>query len=214
MRNVGTLRFIADTTHPGISYIVGFLGRYLQDPCQRHVDALKSTYRYLSSRANDGPTFESKGPLYLVGFTDSDYAGDKDRRRSVSGCIVKANQMLILWISSLQYTVSHSSTESEYISADTSAGTLTWLSSLATELNFQWKKASLRIDNKPSFEYHNGKIIRNSNNDLHLLVENKGEFDIAHSYGPSRHTKHMDVCHHYIQLQINDGVLSMSLDPV
>ena len=78
MKDVGSLRFIADTTHPGISYIVGFLGRYLQDPCQRHTDALKPIYRCLSSRINDGPVYKNKGPLDLVAYTDSDYAADKD----------------------------------------------------------------------------------------------------------------------------------------
>ena len=52
MKDVGTLRFIADTTHPGIAYIVGVLGRHLHDPCQRHVDALKPIFRYLSARIN------------------------------------------------------------------------------------------------------------------------------------------------------------------
>ena len=44
MKDVGTLRFIAGTTHPGIAYIVGVLGRHLHDPCQRHVDALKPIF--------------------------------------------------------------------------------------------------------------------------------------------------------------------------
>lgn len=41
MKDIGTLRFIVDTTHPGIAYIVGALGRHLHDPCQHHADALK-----------------------------------------------------------------------------------------------------------------------------------------------------------------------------
>ena len=48
------------------------------------------------------------------------------------------------------------------------------------------QKATLKIDNKPSTKYHNGEIITNSNNELHLLVDNKGAFGIAHSYGPAR----------------------------
>lgn len=42
---VGTLRFIANTTHHGIAYILGILGRYLHDPAQSHMDALKHIYR-------------------------------------------------------------------------------------------------------------------------------------------------------------------------
>ena len=110
--------------------------------------------------------------------------------------------------------VSHSSTEAEYISADTGARTITWLSSLANEIRIPMKKkASLKIDNKPSTKCHNVEIITNSNYELHLLVDKKGAFDIAHSYGPSKRTKHLDVRHHYIQQQINEGVISMTLVP-
>lgn len=38
---MGTLRFIADTTHPGLTYIVGILGRHLHDPTERQIDAIK-----------------------------------------------------------------------------------------------------------------------------------------------------------------------------
>ena len=170
------------------------------------MDALKPIYRYLSSRIIVGPVYENKGPLDLVSYTDRDCAADKDRRRSVSAYIVKANTMLIWWISSLQYTVSHSSTEAEYISADTGARTITWLSSLVKELKLPMKKkATLKIDNKPSSKYHNGEIVNNENNDLHFLVDNKKAFDIAHSYGPSKRTKHLDVRHHYLQQQINEA---------
>ena len=91
---------------------------------------------------------------------------------------------------------------------------LTWLSSLANELKIPMKKkATLKIDNKESTKYHDGEIIQDNQNDLHLLVDNKGAFDIAHSYGPSKRTKHLDVRHHYIQQQINNGVITMTLVP-
>ena len=91
---------------------------------------------------------------------------------------------------------------------------LTWLSSLANELKIPMKKkATLKIDNKISTKYHDGEIIQDNQNDLHFLVDNKGAFDIAHCYGPSKRTKHLDVRHHYIQQQINNGVITMTLVP-
>ena len=47
------------------------------------------------------------------------------------------------------------------------------------------KTATLVIDDKPLTKYHDGIIIKNETNDLHILVDNKGAFDIANSYGPS-----------------------------
>ena len=112
--------------------------------------------------------------------------------------------MVLVWTSSRQATVTHSSTESEYIAADTGARILVWLASLANELRIPLKqKTMLKIDDKPQTKYHDGKIIEDTRNDLKCLVDNKGAFDIANSYGPSKRTKHLDVRHHYIQEKVN-----------
>ena len=89
------------------------------------------------------------------------------------------------------------------------------MSNLADELHIPMKKktAILVIDDKPSTKYHDGFIIKNEANDLHILVENKGAFDRANSYGPSKRTKHMAVRRHYIQHQINKKVIRISLVP-
>lgn len=215
MQDVGTLRFIADTTHPGIAHIVSLLGRHLHDPCQRHVDALKPIFRYLSSRVDDGIVYENKGPLELTCYTDSDYAGCTDTRRSVSGYILSANGMPLMYGSNLQKIPGHSSTETELVAADTGARNLVYMSNLANELRIPMKKqtATLKIDDKPSIKYHEGNIVPNDANDLHLLVDNKGAFDIAHSYGPSKRTKHMDVRYHYLQHLINKKMLRITLVP-
>lgn len=188
MRDVGSLRFTADTTHPGIDHIISLLGRHLHDSAQRHVDALKPIYRYLSSRVDDGPVYDKKGPLEFTCYTDSDYAACKDTRRSVSGNLLTTNRMLIMWGVALQGVPSHSFTESEFTSADTGAQNLTWISSLADELHIPMQKqtATLVIDNKPSTKYHDGEILANEANDLHLLVDNKVVYDIENSYGPSK----------------------------
>ena len=118
---VGTLRFIADTTHPAISWIAGVLGRHLHNPAPRYATALKSIYRFLSTRRNHGPRYDKKGPLELTCYTDSDYAADRDTRRSLTGLLVLAMKQPIVWASARQETVTHSSTEAEYIAADTGA---------------------------------------------------------------------------------------------
>ena len=123
--------------------------------------------------------------------------------------------MPIMWGAALQSVQSHSSTEAEFISADTGARNLTWISSLADELQIPMKKQSttLIIDNKPSTKYHEGEIIINQANELHLLVDNKGAYDIPNSYGPSKRTKHMEVRHYYLQHQINNKIIRITLVP-
>lgn len=57
---LGTLRFVSDTTHPGIAWMLGILGRHIDNPAQRHADAIKPVLRYLSSRKNEDPQFREK----------------------------------------------------------------------------------------------------------------------------------------------------------
>lgn len=53
---VATLRFIADTTHLGLAYIVGILGRHSHDPCERPIKIIKTILKYISIRKYDGLT--------------------------------------------------------------------------------------------------------------------------------------------------------------
>ena len=121
----------------------------------------------------------------------------------------------VLWGPGLRATQAHSSTEAEYVSADIGARNLTWASHMADEMHIPMLKqtATLILDNKPSTKYHEGEIIQNEANELHLLVDNKGAFDMANSYGPSKRTKHMEVRHHFLQHQINNKVIRISLVP-
>lgn len=212
---VGTLRFIADTTHPAIAWISGVLGRHLHDPAPRHVAALKPIIRYLSSRVHQGPLFTSKGPLALTCYTDSDYAACRNTRRSTTGMLLLASLQPIVWASARQATVSHSSTEAEFIAADLGARTLTWMATLADQLHIPVvpRPASLRIDDKPATKYHDRHIVVDTRNDLNLLIDNKGAFDIAHTNAPSKRTKHLDLRHFYIQQQVHTGVIKLTQVP-
>lgn len=212
---VGILRFIADTTHPAIAWITGVLGRHLHNPAQRHATALKPIVRYLSSRMHQGPRFTAKGPLALTCYTDSDYAACRNTRRSTTGMLLLASDQPIVWASARQATVSHSSTEAEFIAADTGARTLTWMAALADQLQVPVvaRPASLRIDDKPATKYHEGHIVVDTRDDLRLLIDNKGAFDIAHVNGPSKRTKHLDVRHFYIQQQVHAGIISLTQVP-
>lgn len=196
---VRTQRFIADTTHLEIAYIVGVLARHLHNPAQRHFDALKHVCRYLFSRENHGLTSIQRRPLELTGYANSDYAADLEARRSVTGTIVFASEQPISWTSAKYRTETHSSTEAEYSAADIGTRTMAWLTNLADELKLPLEtKTELRIGNKPESKNHNGFVILDTKNDIHSLVDKEGAFDATHAHGPSRRMKHLEVRYHYI----------------
>ena len=59
------------------------------------------------------PTMDIGEPWEMVCFTDSDYAGDPESRRSVSGYIIHVHGVPVCWKSKAQRSVIFSSTEAE-----------------------------------------------------------------------------------------------------
>uniref|UniRef100_A0A2N9HX55 CCHC-type domain-containing protein n=1 Tax=Fagus sylvatica TaxID=28930 RepID=A0A2N9HX55_FAGSY len=74
------------------------------------------------------------GPLKLSAFTDADWAGDPDDRRSTSGLLVYLGPNPITWSAKKQLTVSRSSTESEYRALALASAEVCWLRTLLKDL--------------------------------------------------------------------------------
>lgn len=114
---VGSLMFLAIGTRPDISYAVGVVSRYLERPSSAHVNAVKRIFKYMRGTIKMGITYGSDCVLDLIGYSDADYAGDSETRRSTSGYVFHMSSGVISWASIRQQSVSTSSTECEYVAA-------------------------------------------------------------------------------------------------
>lgn len=97
-RLVGKLMYLSCGTRPDIDFVVGQLSKRNSDPRMGHLKAAKRVLRYLKDTMhlglNYGDILKSDGqtkapvtssPYGLVGYTDSNYAGDLEDRKSVMG---------------------------------------------------------------------------------------------------------------------------------
>jgi hypothetical protein len=85
----------------------------------------------------------------LVGFGDSDLAGDVDDRKSTSGLVFLLGTSLVTWASQKQRVVALSSCEAEYIASASTTCQGIWLSRLLGELlGVKAPKVKLLVDNK------------------------------------------------------------------
>lgn len=110
---VGALQYLT-LTRPDISFAVNKVCQFLHAPTTVHWTAAKRIVRYVKNTLSIGLNF-SKSPSTLVSaFSDSDWAGSLDDRRSIGGFAVFFGPNLILWSARKQTTVSRSSTEAEY----------------------------------------------------------------------------------------------------
>ncbi|CAL2224604.1 unnamed protein product [Prunus armeniaca] len=134
-RLVGSLQYLT-LTRPDISFAVQHVAQFMSIPRTSHLTAAKRILRYLKGTLQLGLEFRSSSsPLALHAYSDADWAGCPDTRRSTSGYCIFLGPNLISWSAKKQPTVSRSSAESEYRSlAGVSAETV-WISNLLHELH-------------------------------------------------------------------------------
>lgn len=95
---------------------------------------MKPILRYLKGLQDRGITYGGEKELCIEGYSDSDWAGDKESRKSTSGYIFMLNGGPVSWCSKRQATVALSSTEAECIALTLAAKEATWLRLLLTKL--------------------------------------------------------------------------------
>jgi hypothetical protein len=134
---VGSLRYLVNT-RPDIAYAVGFVGRFLEQPHEEHIAAVKHILRYVAGTLGHGLFYRRKQEGgdggCLIGFSDSDFAGDVDDRKSTTGVLYYLGHSPITWQSNKQKVVALSSCEAEYIAAGSGACQGVWLARLLKEL--------------------------------------------------------------------------------
>ena len=122
----------------------------------------------------------------LETFSDTDYASDKETRKSTSGIVCKYANAAITWQSKHQHCVALSTTEAEYVSATLGAKQIIWLKKLFIECKIKYVNYLLNVDNtsalklikNPEFHHRSKQIdVR-----YHFIRDlyNKGEVDVKY----------------------------------
>lgn len=114
---VGSLRYLMHT-RPDLNYSVGFVSRFMEKPTKEHMMAIKHILRYVQGTINLGCNYRrlSSKPS-LLGYYDSDHAGNIDDRKSTTGMLYYFGHCPISWVSQKQKIVAESSCEAEYVAA-------------------------------------------------------------------------------------------------
>jgi hypothetical protein len=161
---IGALRYLVHT-RPDLAHSVGYTSRFMAEPHEDHLGAVKRILRYVAGTQDHGVWY-ARGraeDLTLLGFSDSDHAGDVEDSRSTSGILFYLGKNPITWQSQKQKSVALSSCEAEYMASSAATCQGIWLAGLLTEiLGAAIKTPLLKVDNKAAIDLiknpvHHGK---------------------------------------------------------
>ncbi|KAM2723556.1 hypothetical protein EV1_026500 [Malus domestica] len=181
---VGSLIYLT-LTRPDISYAVGVMSQYMQNPKKPHLEAVRRILRYVKSTIDYGLLYKKGEDCKLVGYCDANYAGDHDTRRSTTGYVFKLGSGTISWCSKRQPTVSLSTTEAEYRAAAMAAQENAWLVQLMSDLH-------------QPVDYS-----------VPLYCDNQSAIRLAENLVFHARTKHVEVHYHFIREKVLQEEIEM-----
>lgn len=181
---VGCLVYLT-VTRPDMMYVVCLISWFMAKPREKHMLAAKRALRYLKGTMELGVFYKRGSELEVIAYTDSDYAGDVEDRKSTSGYVFLLNGAAVCWSSRKQEVVTLSSTEAEYVAATSCACHCVWIKGVM-EQNFmeQNKCMEINCDNTSSIKLSKNPVMH-------------------------RRTKHIDVRYHYLRDLTNQEVVKL-----
>ena len=188
---VGMLLFLVKYSRPDIANAVRELSKVNDGANEAHVKEMMRLIKFvLDTRKRclkyklDG-TEKEKTKWSLKAFCDSDFAGDKNTRLSVTGYGIYLHGCLVSWKSRAMKTHALSSTEAEYIA----------MSEVVCEILFV----------RQILEFFGKKV------DYPIVVncDNVGAIFLAHNAKTSNRTKHIDIKTHFIREYVEKGVVKI-----
>jgi len=162
----------------------------MHDPREPHLAALKRILRYVRGTLHLGLLLRPSTSTDLVVYTDADWAGCPDTRKSTSGYAVFLGDNLVSWSSKRQNTVSRSSAEAEYRAVANGVAEATWLRRLLLELHAPLRRATLVYCDNISAVYMTSNPVQHQRTkhieiDLHFVRERVAVGDLRVLHVPT-----------------------------
>jgi len=186
---VGMLLYLIKHSRPDISNSVRELSKLLDRPTSIGIKEMRRCIKFVLDTREYGlkifPRAVDDNHWELTVYTDSDWAGDKDTRRSVSGFIIYLMEVPIMWRSRQQRSVTLSSSEAEYVS----------LSEAAKEIKFVYQ-----------IMVSMGLQVRTP---ITVRVDNVGAIFMTENISTSQRTRHVDIRYAYVREFVADNFLKI-----
>ena len=147
--------------------------------------AVKRILRYLKGTPNHGLLYSKEGSKDCVGYSDADWAGDVEDRKSTSGYLFQISGAAVSWRSKKQTCVALSTAEAEYMALASAAQEAIWMRQLTSDLKSESTEATV------IFEDNQSAICMAQNPQFHGRA------------------KHIGIKNHFIREQVYSGTVEL-----
>ena len=180
---LGSLLYLT-ASRPDISYSVGMCARYQVNPKESHMAALKRIIKYVKTTAEFGVWYSKDTSDVLTGYSNANWVGIADDRKSTSGGCFYVGNNIVSWMSKKQNSISSSTVEAKYIVVGSCCTQLLWMQKLLHDYGICQEHLTIYCDNTGAIN-----IFKNP---------------VQHS-----RTKQIEIRHHFIRELVEDGTLTL-----
>ncbi|KAK9214397.1 hypothetical protein WN944_006389 [Citrus x changshan-huyou] len=185
---VGSLQYLT-FTRPDITHAVNKVCQHFQSLTKQDLKAITRILRYLKGTLDFGLRFLEQSSNQLYAFSDSDWAGCLETRRSTTGFCVYLGANLISWCSKKQSIVARSTAEAEYRALSSTTAELTWILSLLQDIG-------VSLSHIP-----------------HLLCDNTSAIYMTRNPVFHARSKHIEIDVHFVREKVSQGPLKATHVP-
>ena len=184
---ISSLMYALLGTQPDILFAVQTLSRFVINLGSAHWKAVKRVFRYLKGTRELWLSYGGGGKK-MEGYADADGSIMEDRK-AISGYTFITNSSAVSWSTKKQEIISLLTTESKYVAAIYAAKEALWLRSLISQLFGTTLPVTTLF----------------SNNQSAIALTKKHQYHA--------HTKHIDICYHFIRWIIEEGKIHLIYCP-
>jgi hypothetical protein len=149
------------------------MSQFSSNPTEDHLQKALYIVHYLIGTKSPCIKYDGASKTGFMAYSDTNWAGDHETRRSTSGYAIFLGDGIVSWLSRRQHKITLSSTEAEYVGMTEAAKQLSWIQNLLSELKFKLPA-------------------------ILLLVDNQGAMFLASNPAQEGRTKHIEILEHYI----------------
>jgi hypothetical protein len=183
---IGTLLYLVKLSRPDLANSVRELAKVIDGANQAQEKELKRTIEYTIQKKERSLKIEAKTNTWdIIAYSDSDFAGDKDDRKSITGYIIFVSGTAISWKSKSQPCVTLSSTEAEYVALNETVREVKFIFQILETMGIEAKRPAK------------------------IYVDNVGSIFLSKNKTSGERTKHIDLKYHFVREQIQNGLIDV-----